>query len=1047
MQRIITAMFLFLLGLSTLGFTQHLNFQQWSINDGLSQSVVNCVFQDSKGFIWIGTQNGLNRFDGYDFIYFLNDPADETTLCGNWVYDIVEDNRGLLWIGTKNGVCTYDREANVFEKITLQADSLTYFSEIVYGLDVAQSGNVLMNTPAYVFIYNLETSETKAYLKKSSDYQSVTDQSVAIKELQDGQILAGSKNELCIINPIQGTSSVVVDEHLQFGEISVLYEDNIGRVWVGARNGLFVKQMNTDAYESVEELQGVWTRSVIQEKNGRIWIGTEGGWFKLEMPKSGALREITIELLDLSIVLDQMIDNSDNLWLGTIQGLSKADLKPPQFQLFRGGVGDAGYDLSFNVIASIFKMNDSILWVGTWGRGLNILNRLSREVTHYTTNKTGRLNIENDYIHVIFRDEKQRIWIGTRDGLFVFNEKTASFVRPKHKVNNMPPALEDHRIYMMIQDNEQRFWIGTQKGIYIFDERDGNLLHLSNELSSKKRLSNNLVYALLLDENTMWVATSDGLNRIDVETFENTVYKYDVENKQTINDNFVVSLAKINDKIWIGTLNGLNYYDKKTQKFVRYSDKYSMVKKLIYEIVVDNNENMWLATQDGLLKLNPRTNELQQYTVKDGLQSQEFNIRARYKSEDGELFFGGMNGFNAFYPDSLKMNDYVPNTKISSISYRMSNGSKVNEILIPDEIVLPHDVFDIEMKFAALDFTNPNKSYYQYLMKGLSDEWIDIGYRRYVLFSNLLPGEYFFQVKGTNNDGVWGKHSRMIKIIIKSPWYKTIWALTFYVIAVIFFIYMMFKIRQSRLVKERDLLTENERLLIRAKEKAEESDRLKSAFLTNMSHEIRTPLNGILGFSKMLLKPNLKPEKLERYSKVIIENGNQLLHIVNDILDISMIEAGQLKLDKQPVSLHSFMQSLESAFLPAAKDKGLELQYEFKKDGSLITDEFRLKQIMSNLISNAIKFTDSGTVVFGFEPKDNQITFFVKDSGIGIAAENLENIFKPFRQVEWEHAKKKGGNGLGLSISKELVEMLGGKLEVESTPGNGALFTFSLPIS
>ncbi|PLX19150.1 MAG: hypothetical protein C0599_11300 [Salinivirgaceae bacterium] len=1047
------AMTMLFMSFAFLLYAQTPEFQHFSIDEGLSQSVVNCVFQDSEGILWAGTQNGLNKYYGYDFITFLNSPEDSNTICGNWVYDIVEDQKGFLWIATKQGVCRYDKSSNSFQSINLKLENATNPSEIVYGLFINKSGNVLINTPMFVYEYVYQTEELIHYRKLSSDFFSINDQRVAIFEEND-IIYAGSKNELCVIDKSQDKSKIVYDNNKEtFGDISCIFKDNNGNVWFGSKKGLYVKFKGNKKYNKIAQFENIVTRSIIQDKNNVLWIGTENGLFIAKYRYiQNKLKFNTKRINDVNfrIVLDQIIDQSNNLWVGTIQGLFKSDLKPSKFRLYRQSNREGSVDLSYNVVASLYKMNDSIIWVGTWGRGLNILNRNTGEVINYANSLKGKYYLENDFVHVIFKDHKSRFWIGTRDGLFVYNEKKQNFTRPKFLVKNLPPDLEDHRIYTIIQDKENRYWIATQKGIYVFREATGQMIHLSAESSENKRLSNNLVYDILEDvDGDVWVATSEGLNKINPRNFSCKIYTSDPDNIESLSDNFVVSLAQTADKkIWIGTQSGLNYIEPEVDVVFRFSKFKSLEKRLIYEIVVDKNEHLWLATQDGLAFLKPELAYIKYFTVRDGLQSQEFNLRAEFKADNGELFFGGMNGFNSFYPDSLVTNKNKPDIAVTFLKYRSADNKTSIVRTFDEPIVLQQGAFDITINFAALDYTNPEQNQYRYRMTGLSDDWVDIGQRSYVIFSNLLPGKYTFTVMGTNNDGIWSDESRPLIIIVHPPWYFSIVAYVFYIMVLMFSIWLFFRIRQAKLVKERDFLAQNEKILIEAKEKAEESDKLKSAFLTNMSHEIRTPLNGILGFSKMLQKPNLKPEKLGKYSDVIVENGQQLLSIVNDILDISLIESGQIRIEQNRVDIQLILDDLYDSFSTKAQSKNLKfVREDYSIKGVIInTDEKRLKQVLHNLIHNAIKFTDEGKVVFGCNQDEGQLLFYVKDTGIGISTENIKNIFKPFRQVEWEHAKKKGGNGLGLTISKELVALMGGTLKVRSSQGEGTVFTFNLPI-
>lgn len=1030
----------------------NLSFSYWNINDGLSQSVANCAFQDSEGYLWIGTQNGLSRFDGYSFTTFVNIPGDTTTIVGNWIYDIVEDRTGRLWIGTKQGLSRYDKRTNTFRSFSYHSSNQSDNDQIIYGLALSNDGYILLNAPNHVALFNSHNNRFEYYPKKTPVDMSVNDQRIAIIQTTDGMVWAGAKYGLNIVDLTNGqVEEVRRPDGSNFGEIADIFQDSRSNVWIASSSGLCVYGSESDRMVDVSNFKLRFVRTVCEDASSNIFVGTEDGLC------TGAIEDFCTETgsfivrpvmnLEYRIVLDLLIDQSENLWVGTLQGLAKTDLKQKKFMLYRNSDDFDSFDLSYNVIASIFKQNDSILWVGTWGGGLNLLNRNTRESLVFAKNRSGRFHIPDDYVHVIFRDADNQLWLGTRDGLVVYDGNR--FVRPSEKSGGYVPDLAGHRIYKIIQDKHKRFWIGTQQGLYLVQQQKP-IVHFNSTLDGGYQISNNLIYDLLeTTDGEIWVATSNGLNVVDSERLEVKSYHFDAHDAQSLNDNFVVALCEDHrGNVWIGTQSGLSVFDSRLQRFERYSEKLGVMNFLIYEIQSDVNKHLWLASQNGLSRLKPETGEIHHYTVRDGLQSQEFNLRACFSSDDGELFFGGMNGFNSFYPTELYVNEHKPNVIVSEVSKRDKEGVKTM-LVGQDRLVKvePTD-FDITIYFSALDYTNSSQNQYLYRMEGVSDEWVSNQNRNYIVFSRLLPGKYTFYVKGSNNDGVWSDVSDGLVILVPRPWYQTFWAYFSYVLVLLFIIGIYIKSREARLVKERDFLARNEKLLIFAKEKAEESDRLKSAFLTNISHEIRTPLNGILGFSKMLLNPGLKQEKFAKYAAIIIDNGHQLLRIVNDILDISLVEAGQLKVSSNRVDLNVVFADLYKYFFPVFQEKSIELRLVVDSgQHELLVDKERLVQVMNNLIENALKFTDKGWVEFGFKPLQNGFRFFVRDTGIGIDEKFQEAVFEPFRQVEWEHSRKRGGNGLGLSISKRIVEAMGGSLLIDSKLGEGATFYFELIIN
>jgi ligand-binding sensor domain-containing protein/serine phosphatase RsbU (regulator of sigma subunit) len=824
-------------------FPQEYNFDYWGVDEGLSQSVINCIYQDFEGYLWIGTQNGLNQFNGYSFKSYLNNPNDTTTISGNWVYDILEDKKGFIWVSTKQGVSKLNKRTEKFIQLDHRKNEvLEVPNRVVYGLELDAEGNVILNAAPYVFIYyhDLQKFEQIKYDNVADD--GITDQQMPLMRDKSGRVWIGTKNGLFIchnkrIRPFRH------NERGPIGHVTSLFQDRNFRIWIGTSNGLFVYDKFNNTFNVISEFHNSIVRSVVEDSRGKIWIGTERGLFKLSAVNVGNdvkfQKFSKIDNLSHEIVYDLLIDKSNNMWVGTLQGLDKTNLKPSKFVTYRKSLNPGSVELVDNVVASIYKYNDSIVWIGSWGKGLSVLNRKTNRVTYFSTDQKGEKYIINDFVHVIFKDHLGYYWLGTRDGLLVYDEKGSQFVRPNVIValQNMPD-LKDHRIFKIIQDNLKRYWFATQKGVYCVDYVTGRLKHYAVENEDEStRLTNNLVYDIIQDqEGLFWIGTSNGLNVLNKKTDEITQYTFEPNNDRTIGDNFIVSLCQAyKGKIWIGTASGLFMYDKSSSVFKYFQTDYDIPAKLIYEIVADKNSNLWLATQDGLIFYNPNESKARTYTIEEGLQGTEFNLNAQHVASDGEMFFGGMNGFNSFYIDSLYVNNYVPPVVISNFTKR--NNNKLYHLNVyKDEVFLKYDDYEISIEFAALEYTNPIQNEYAYKMEGLTNDWIEIGNRRFVNFSNLSPGNYTFYLIGSNNDGIWNKKGRKLTITVKPPWYRTNFAYISYVVLLVVIIFLFIKTRERKLIRDRNVLEE------KVKERTKEIEKQKQ--IVEKSHkEIKSSIN------------------------------------------------------------------------------------------------------------------------------------------------------------------------------------------------------------
>ena len=819
-QLLIISFFIF-----SFTYAQQFQFQRYSVDDGLSQSVVKCIIQDSEGFMWFGTQNGLNRFDGYKFEVYINDMNDSTSISDNWIYSLSEDKDNFLWIGTRDGLQKYDRINQTFTKIIPTDTVYSVHNRVnIYGLVVNKNGEVLLNTPPVLSIYNPRNDNFQHFYNTDIEEDgSVNDEQLSVLTASDNSIWLATNSGISRFFPekqkfetykFTSSESDVPDNN----RITSLYEDNKKRVWIGTQNGFCIYNLNDEEFITDNKKQPVfwltdnYIRSLREDKKGNFWIGTNGGGLFQAVLKNGnphffnfRADSNTSNSISYDIILSLHEDYSNNLWIGTLQGINKVDLKRRKFAVIQKSNNANNINLADNVIASIYKVNDSILWIGNWGKGLNIYNRKNGRVTHFTQ-EDNKNHIPNDFVHSIFRDLSDNLWIGTRDGIVIFDKKTQKFTDIKSFFGtNEFAGFENNRVFEIVQSTDNIVWIATQNGLFKLDLKN-KTKQVFVASASQNSISGNLIYSIAKDNNdNLWIGTTQGLNVLDTKTNSIKRYLEDQTDNNSLCDNFIVSLYHDGDFMWIGTKNGVNRYNTKTAVFEYFSESDGLPNNVIYEIQKDQNQNIWLATGGGLAVFNKKTKKIISYNIEDGLQGLEFNT-ASHLAYDGEIFFGGMNGVNHFYPDSLFKNIKIPPLVFTSFEKQNAYGKTKIILGNTKEIELQYDDIAFTIEFSALEFTNTKMNKYVYKMEGVSNEWIDIGSRNFVPFTQLLPGKYTFRLKGSNNDGVWNEEDIILKINVLPPWWRSNLAYISYILFVIVVIYSFIKIRERNLIVERNRL-------------------------------------------------------------------------------------------------------------------------------------------------------------------------------------------------------------------------------------------------
>jgi len=1077
MQRVISILiFGFLLSIN--GYSQQYTFSNFSINSGLSQSVANCIFQDSKGYIWIGTQNGLNRFNGETFDVYSYNPVDSNSISNNWIYAITEDKDGNLWIGTKDGINKYLVKQNIFKRIAYQTNFTYDVTKYCYDNICLSNGKILINTPPLISIYDPE-KEIFAHFRSKLEYDgAVKDVKIPVIEGTNGNIWVGSTKGLASFSLqtkafnyfsfINRNGDFIDDVN-----ITALYKDKNGMLWVGTTTGLYNFNSTSNRFEESQfkinsteifSFENSYIRTILEDNNGTLILGTEGNGLYVisQNSENPVIRNYTSENSGICYDLIQslIIDKSENLWIGTLNGISKTDLKKKKFNLHRKNNSSNSLDLLGNVIASLYKGDDGILWVGNWGHGLNLVNRSTNKVEHFSTLHTGNHKISNDFIHAIYKDSDNHIWLGTRNGILIYDKPNNNFV-PYYEYFNNPelPKFSNVRINMIIQDKSSNYWIGTQNGLYKIDSKKSNIEVFQKELDIDHQLSANLIYCLLEDsDGLIWIATVSGL---DVYNPVTKKIKHFRKEKNGLTDDLIISLCEDRKgRIWIGTSTYINVYNKRDSSFSYYSQEHGLPNNNIFEIIKDSSNDLWVATGKGLCKFDEKQNTFHTFTLEDGLQSLEFNLRAAYLCGDGELLMGGMDGFNSFYPDSISKNPYIPNLVFTSFFKSKGTSKEYINLEEFEEVVLKYKVSSFTIEFAALEFTNPQKNNYAYLMEGISDEWVDIGNRKFVPFSGLRPGEYTFKVKGSNNDKIWNDKEISINIIILPPWWRSNYAYFIYLVFIFLGIVAFIRIRERKLkydkkileqkVLERTLQVEKQNRLIVSKNKElKELNNTKDKLFSIIGHDLGNQFNIIVGFLEVLVSDfkKLDAEKIEFHLTNIYKTSKHANNLLENLLTWSRMQTNSLHYNPEVFKVHDKIAKSIELLESASTQKNIKIEVSSNKEISVFADVNMFSTVFRNLLANAIKFThENGNISISFKVKNNFYEFRVRDDGVGVSEENIDRIFRIDSKHKTLGTNGEKGTGLGLIVCKEFIEKHNGRIWVESKVGKGSEFVFTIPI-
>jgi len=1089
-QIISSILLIFLLTLVTYPQNAKLNFKHLTSDNGLSQNFISSILQDKKGFMWFGTKDGLNRYDGYSFIVYQHNPFDSATISANYITALFEDSRGYIWVGTLNGgLNCFKRETETFIRIHFKSGtSKNYTTNEIKSIIKDANGNIWIGTRGDgIFKLSIQNKNPfkityKQFVNDPNNKESLNSNIITTLHFDSkGVLWIGTETGLTQFNENAKsftqfsikTKNPKAPESPYQNSVGSIYESKSGELWLGTLSGLVKFDSRDGSYKLFPHHFDVyrygWGRiiQIVEDYSGMLWLATPGELMRFD-PSTGIYNyfrndPFNPQTISYNSISSMCLDKTGILWIGTSgMGINLFDSKANRFPILLRKEDPSSRITGFSV-RSVLEENDDIVWIST-----DVLYRWNRKTGELKSYETSSNNLDafgNTGVWSMVKSSDGKIWTVTTEGLYRYDPLTER--ARQYKFNPADTSgLPQKEVYAVFEDHQKSIWIATENYFCrLIDIDKGIFQHFRYQPAPS--FNEQVRPVIAQDKNGIfWLGTKDGLIRFDLQKKSFRTFKNDPKQPQSLSNDFIKSVCidpYVSENIlWIGTTGGgVNRFNVDKNLFTHFTESDGLPNNVVYGILPDGKGNFWLSTNKGLSKLNPRDTTFRNYDVRDGLQSNEFNTGAYYRSKKGEMFFGGINGLNYFYPNAIKDNPHKPdivltNLKIHDqyISIRNENSPLQKTISETDEIILSHDDDVITFEFAALDYSAPEKNQYAYKLENFNQDWIYSGSVRTATYTNLPPGEYIFRVKGTNNDGIWNETGIALKLIITPPWWSTWWAYILYGLLFLSGLYLIRSYELNRIKLKNQLKLEKV-----ATDSLRNLDQLKSHFFANISHEFRTPLTLILGQVESVMSSNIETKEKGKL-QVANRNARRLLTLINQLLDLSKLEAGSIELNAEPHNIVSFLKSLFYSFESLADTQKITLKFESELENiSVVFDPDKMEKVFYNLVSNAFKFTSAeGEIIVSIELtsfpplskgelKGGLVKIKVKDTGIGIPADSLQHIFNRFYQVDGSSTREHEGTGIGLALTKELVELHKGKITVNSKEGEGTEFIIDFPLS
>ncbi|MBS4096710.1 MAG: diguanylate cyclase [Sulfuricella sp.] len=1097
--RLATLIFLLVVAFPALATPPRvLRFESIGDQDGVNGQQILALLQDRQGFIWMGTERGLARYDGYRFINYRNDPENLRSLPDDYVSSLFEDQRGRIWVGTRSGLARVDSETGGFTRFV--ADAEQHSGNLVRKLIDDGKGGMWLATYGGLQHFNPDDGHFRVYRHDPSSPDSIASDNLSALALDEkgGLWIGAWPGSLDYLAPGTATfrhfsMTISLPSGLRKDNVRALRFDHSHRLWIGTDRGVITWQPDGDDWSqrkyvtSPLGLDDLWVNNIYEDSEAIIWVATRA------------------------------------------TGLLRWDDVQQKFIVYRHNLGDP-HSLQYDYIESLMQDRLGVLWVGSYGGGLSRVNLANRGFEHLTLSdsRPGEERVNNIIIYGIAGNKDGHLWLGTGNGLHLFDPTARKLIKSFYHDPKRPGSLSNSRvnsvflasngvlwaatpsglnrldvaagrfrvvhfgdsasdfINTIIPSRDGSLWLGTAGGLIRFEPKSGAVIRkYSHDPSDPHSRSVNSTSVVLEDRaGQAWAGgwySPGGLDLLDSATGRFRHFRRDPQNPASLQDDIINTLFEDNrGTLWVATGKGLNqlvFEPGGRVRFRLYSVKEGVASNSIGAIKEDAAGQIWMATKAGLSRLDPGSGKISNFFPSEGIADGGFFSGAAYRAQDGTLYFGGYQGLTIVRPEEVRLATKPPIVVLTGIGVpsgllhddqREENVSLEGKVGHPKSLTLSWRESLFSLEFSALHYADPRRNRYAYRLEGFDRDWVETdATHRTATYTNLDPGEYVFRVKASNHKGVWNETGLTLPITITPPFWKTGWfrlivALLLLALGAAAYRWRINRLKRTQfrleqLVREstRQLAEKNNELseayqaLVVTRDEALRASAAKSEFLANMSHEIRTPMNAIVGMTQLALQNELAP-KLRNYLEKVDGAAKWLLGIINDILDFSKIEAGKVEFEHRVFFLDGVVARLKDMLAIRAQGKGLLLCFEVGSDVPrvLVGDAMRLGQVLTNLVNNAIKFTEKGEISVAIRRVANKtegvwLHFSVRDSGVGLSEEQCQRLFSPFTQADSSTTRKYGGTGLGLSISKRLVEMMEGEIGVESRLGVGSTFFFT----
>lgn len=1042
---------------------QNLKFESYSTIEGLSSSTCTDIFQDSKGFMWFGTIDGLNKFDGYQFTIYRPEYGKSNSLGGNRITSIVEDDFQNLWIGTSTGLNRFDQKTEIFHQVVLsdnsEESSLVPINCLVYDHQTLWVGTVtgLVKIDLSGGVDQFTTEHYNS--SPRSKYQLDQEEVVGIIPVDSGVIVGTTGSSLNIINTRTAQISQIPGGRKADFEINQLPKsfllDQQGVLLYGndlSRMSWFDFKTGTYTFKDYTNGKAVPVFDIYQDKQGVIWIASDGdGIFLLDRERT-LTQQIVHDPQDPSSLPNNqpskvIEDNEGMFWVATYnEGVCKLSLNKSAFAhvFYRPGRNDG---LSSRIAQAVLEDQQGRIWVGTDGGGLNLLNQQLEVKDYFRHQENKSTTISSDKIVYMEEGLSGKLWICTWDGgLNLFDPETGRVKRFTYNPND-PYSIAQNSVWYATQANNGILWCGTlSAGLNAYNPQEDRFYRYNSQTTGGQLLSD-LVFSLLLDsKNRLLIGTDAGLQALDLSKISSlqmdALPLIDARKSQLRGFRINHMIETSHQSYWIATDLGLYHLDGDFNLIKRYTTSEGLPSNLVVGVALDNDGSIWATTKSGLSRLDIKSEDFKNFNIHDGIQGMEFQSKSIFHMSDGRLLVGGINGLNAFRPEDVHLPQEFSTPRITSMSVlnqKIRVGDLFNERVLLDQLInndtritLNYDEGFVSLDYVSLHLPNPDRVSYAHRMIGVNEDWVYVKDIRTASYSNLTTGDYRFEVKSALDDD-W-ENAKLASVALKvlpPPW-RTWWAYLIYFVLVGGLTWLIFRIYSQRLQEER----------------IHELDQMKLRFFINVSHEFRTPLTLILNPVDKILSSYNDAEVVKESALVIQRSARKLLSLMTQLLDFRKMDLGKTPLELVEGDLVKFCKDTFLLFEDLAKSKALNFKYESSPESIKASfDPDKVEKIITNLLSNAIKFTDpDGTVAMSVKKHTHgnkeYVRIVVSDTGIGFKKEQLKEVFSRFFHVD----STKTGTGIGLNFTKGLVEIHKGEISVESEYKEGSTFTVELPL-